>query len=927
MFRKNKVCQAVMLALGGSLALAAMPTLAQDAQRVEITGSSIKRAESEGALPVQVITRDEIARSGVQNTEELVGSLSAISSSGGVANATGVGSSTYGLSTISLRGLQGARTLVLVNGRRLAPFAGGAGASVNVNSIPLAAIERVEVLTDGASAVYGSDAVAGVVNFILSKNVTGIELAASTSTPTRSGGGQQHRASIVTGFGNLAKDRFSVTASLTLEKEDALFAKDRAFAATGNQFPYLVAGATGQGNIEGAYTPGTGSVAGGNWVEGSRQAGFGNSPGSGYGNPMAALDKCADIKMFKNPTNTTKGTPFCAYDSAQDVGLIPKKELTALTLNGAFRVSDALELFGDALYSRSIIQQTYQPSPVRRSFLISDSEFAAQGVDPALLIYPTNPNYQIAADYLNSIGQGALVGQPLAITARVFDFGLRSNRDVATQMRLVAGARGSVANQDYELALTHNESKIAGSVPSGYFSQVAYAKAVQASNEWNPWSLTQTAAFNNSIAGAKYTGATLNGKFTTDSFDSKISGDIMALPAGTLQYAAGAQYRREKFDYNPSDALLSGDIAGLGGASGATNASRNVKAVFAELNVPVLKSLEAGVSLRNDNYSDFGNTTNYKVNFAYRPMAGVLIRASKGSGFRAPTLRDLYDPQLVGTSAQFRDPVTGQANLQVPQLSGGNPDLKPETSSQNSIGFVFSPNRNVTVGIDWFNIRLKDIITTPSAQEVVSGFRKGDSAYANSVTLSASGDIDSIKVVTTNTGGAIIRGVDLDAAWRDNFSFGTLGVKLNGTYFNKFDQTSPGGVVSHKVGTIVDENGDPVLDADGGGVVLRWKHRLALTWSQGPWSTTFGQNFYTGYETGWRQIDGERNFIGDQAIYDAQVTYTGIKNLKLTAGVKNLFDKNPAIFVPVSNQFQSGYDVNQYDPRARTVYLAASYKF
>ena len=156
------------------LALCA-PALAQE-QRVEITGSAIKRVDAEGALPITVITREEIARSGAINTEELVNSIAAVASIGGINNATGAGSSTAGRSTISLRGLSGGRTLVLVNGRRLAVSVGGLGGSVNVNNIPLAAIERVEVLKDGASAVYGSDAISGVINFITRQDYRGLDV-------------------------------------------------------------------------------------------------------------------------------------------------------------------------------------------------------------------------------------------------------------------------------------------------------------------------------------------------------------------------------------------------------------------------------------------------------------------------------------------------------------------------------------------------------------------------------------------------------------------------------------------------------------------------------------------------------------------------------------------------------------------------------
>ena len=162
-----------------------------------------------------------------------------------------------------------------------------------------------------------------------------------------------------------------------------------------------------------------------------------------------------------------------------------------------------------------------------------------------------------------------------------------------------------------------------------------------------------------------------------------------------------------------------------------------------------------------------------------------------------------------------------------------------------------------------------------------------------------------------------------------------MDLHLNGTYFIRYDQTSPGGSISHKVGTLVEDTLDatgqrvsqPVLDAANGGVVLRWKHKLSGTYSIASFAFTLAHNYYTGYRNGDRNGDGEKHFVGAQSTFDAQLAYTGIKSLKLSVGVKNLADKNPPIYVPVSNQFQSGYDISLYDPRARTVYGAVSYKF
>ena len=188
MFKKSKVCKAVMLALGSGVMLGALPGIAT-AQRVEITGTSIKRVEAEGALQVQTLTRADIDRTGAQTTEQLLQTISAMSSSGQTQLSTGVGISTYGTAGVSLRGIGEERTLVLVNGQRLAAFSGGGGSTVNVNNIPLAAIERIEILKDGASAVYGSDAIAGVVNFILQKNFQGYQIGGTYGAPTAGGGG------------------------------------------------------------------------------------------------------------------------------------------------------------------------------------------------------------------------------------------------------------------------------------------------------------------------------------------------------------------------------------------------------------------------------------------------------------------------------------------------------------------------------------------------------------------------------------------------------------------------------------------------------------------------------------------------------------------------------------------------------------------
>ncbi|MBL8324308.1 MAG: TonB-dependent receptor [Rubrivivax sp.] len=939
--KTTPMARACALALDVALLGAALPVLAQD-QRIEITGSAIRRIDAETALPVQVLRREDIARTGVTTVEQLLQVLPSVSSQGGIANATGAGNSTYGLSSVSLRGLGEDRTLVLVNGRRLAAFAGGNGASVNVNAIPLAAVERVEVLKDGASSLYGSDAIGGVVNFILAKDFRGVELAGTFNQPTRSGGGDSQRVSVVAGFGDRSKDRFNATVSLSYQKEAALFARDREFAKTGNVLPFISAAATGQGNIEGGYNLGTGAPfapAAENTIGNTpgRQAGFGNSPGTGYGNPLAATNQCGLINMYRDSTLTTNGAPFCTFDSNAFVGLVPKTEATALTGNFSVAFTDRLEGFADWLYSRNVVTQQFQPSPLRRSFMVTDALFAQQGVEPALVIRPTNPNYTLAANYLTAQGFAALVGQPLAVTARVFDFGNRTQEDTSTQTRLSAGLRGTLASQDWEVAATQNVNKLKGAVTDGYFSQVAFARVVNSpTSDYNPWSLTQSAAFNSALAasGAKYVGPTLDAESKSTSLDGRLSGEVASLPAGPLQYAVGLQAREESLVTSPSPALGTGDIAGLGGATPPVDRDRKIGSAFGELIVPIVKGLEGSAAARYDRYNDVGSSTTYKASLRYQPMREVVLRGAVGSGFRAPTLIDLWQPQTLGSSEQFNDDGpggTGQTDLQVNSLTGGNPALKPEKSEQATLGVVLQPVRDLTVGIDYFQFRVKDIIALPSAQEVVSRFRAGDPAFAGLVTLTpGTNDIESIIQTLQNVGSAKARGVDLDVSYRLPLGGSRLDLGLSGTYFIQFDQTSPGGATSRKVGTIVEgANGDPVLSTNASivdGVVLRWKHYLSATWSTGAWAVTFAQNYYHGYRDG-NDLNGNEHRVPAQSIYDAQVAFTGIKNLKVALGARNVFDKDPPLFIPTSNQFQAGYDITQYDPRGRVVYLSASLKF
>jgi len=924
MFKKTKVCQALMLAFGGSVLLAALPA---HAQRVEITGSSIKRVEAEGALPVQTLTKADIERTGVQTTEQLLQTVSAMASSGQTQTATGTGLATYGASAVSLRGLGQERTLVLLNGQRLAGFADGTTGAVNINNIPLSAIDRVEILKDGASAVYGSDAVAGVVNFILTKNFQGYQIGGTYGTPTASGGGQQYQANILAGWGDRNADGWNLTVGGQWTKNTELLGKDRSYSKSDTNLPFYAGGGTPLGSIQGAWNPGVGPV-----TTGPTPFSF---TGSGYGNPLAPSGQCGTINMVASPDPSAAGAPWCTFDTGPFVGLLGATENTSLTANFTARLTAKAEVYGDAMWSQTKSHSSIQPSPFRHGpgFSDTDPQFANLGIDPVLLLSPTNPNYPIAADFLNAQGFGNLVGQPLSITSRVFDFGNRVTSDTSTQTRVVGGVRGDWNNQSYDVSLNWNQNKLKGTVQDGFFYQTKLAAATQdPANAWNPWSLTQSQAFTNAVAGAKYAGGTLDGTSQLFAAQASLSGDVMKLPAGTMQYAAGYQYRSESIKTTPAAALAVGDISGLGGATPPIDADRTINALFGELNVPIIKNLDGNLALRWDDYSDVGSSTNWKANLRWQPVEQLLVRGSYGTGFRAPTLPDLFTPVVAGTSSQIIDPADPtQTEIQTTSNSGGNPNLKPETSKQYSLGLVFQPLRSLAIGLDYFNIQVDDTIAQPSDQEIVTNNYKGDPAYAGLVTRDpATGSITSINSTLANSGKLQAQGWDLDLNYRETLGPGVLSLGLNGTYYTKFDQTSPGGAVSNKIGTTVNGCGNPVISStvglDGYGVILRYKQYTTATWTQGNWSTTLGNSYASRYHTDC-DLNGDPTSQPSMSLWDLQVAFSGIKNAVLTLGARNIFDKQPTPYVANSNQFQAGYDASQYDPRGRFVYVTGTFKF
>ncbi|MRX08306.1 TonB-dependent receptor [Pseudoduganella sp. FT25W] len=919
MTKETVISRSLRLMFSGTVAFGAIAgahaQTAPDAPmaRVEITGSSIKRAQVEGALPVQTVTREDIAKTGATSTEALLASISANTAVGGTVSAQGAGASTYGLAAASLRGLGSNKTLVLVNGRRLANFATD-GTSVDINSIPLAAVDHVEILKDGASGVYGSDAIGGVINFILRNNYNGVEVTGYGSG-TKDGGGRNTKASIIAGFGDFDEDRYNFTVSADVAKEQAIYGSQRGYARESwNNNGLRDASATPSGALS-TFNPVTKPNAAG--IIPNALA----TLGSGLGNPLNGGDCTANGSQFDANTGS------CRYNSAGAVPLFPDVTRANVSANFRFKLNEQNEFFVEGFHSEQKTTTTEQSSPYSASFLSTDNAFATANVYPAIILSPSSPYYPssyLAANY------PSVNGQPVTVSYRAFDGGGRSHDDHAKMSHLVMGFRGTVKGYDYDVAYTHNSSNVSEDTIAGYQSQLALTKLLSNNNAFNPWAATQSPALAQQIYATNYVGNMINSTLSNDSLNARISGDLYQLPAGMAKFAVGASMTDEKLDLNPSAAYQSGDISGYGGQTLPLSASRNSSAIFAELNAPILKNLEADLAVRTDRYPN-ATATNPKVSFRYQPLQQLLVRASYGRGFREAALPELNNPQALGTSASFTDPKTntyGQFNV----LSGGNPNLKPEKSEQTSVGIVIDPIPGASIAIDYWKINVNNLVTSLSPEYIID--HEDIPAYGALVQRDAGGNITQITSTNLNAGGLKTAGVDVDARWTiaKTANYGTFGARLNGTYVTKYDMTLPDGTVQQSVARTVDATGSPLNAVANGGIILRWKHQLAFDWKYQSWGVNLTQNFQSGYHDATRaDEDLEKSVtpvrVGAFSTWDSQVSYTGVKNLTVRVGVKNLFNRQPPEIIGLGNYFQAGYDPTYYDAHGATGYVSASYKF
>ncbi len=928
--------------LVGSLALLGMATHAfsQTVERVEITGSSIKRIQSEGALPIQTITREDLDRSGISSAEQLLSRLASngngltnmITNQGGdFLNSLSTKPHNNGAAAASLRGLGDQYTLVLLNGRRLATH-GLNGQSVDLNQIPMAAIDRIEILKDGASAIYGTDAIGGVINFILRKNYNGIEASAFMDT-TQHGGGNIARASIVFGAGDMASNGFNVTGSLAYKTNTRLRGSQRSFNDGVQPERGLAPDTTGApyANI---------STGGGTAIAGAFQLPGYPTVANGYTRVslLALNNQCAnyaDTSVYRGDiTGFPRNNAACAWDYGRQWSMMQPVDDLNFVGRGTFALGKDHTAFVELTASQVKSALEYTPIQLTAAayrYPAAGAYYLNLATLAPTYFKPTNTNAADTRVFFDAT-------KPLAIRWRCLECGPRQQDTTTEAFRGLVGMEGTLAEWDYKFGLSAGRSEGKTKLGDGNMYTAPLAAAM-ASGHINPFlapGQSQTPAALALLDSAKARGASLyGGKTSVTEFDSTFSRELFKLPGGALSAALGANLRRENYVF---DNTQGPGINGVGSPASLPKATRNIRAVFGELQLVVFKDLEVQLAARADRYSDFGSTTNPKASVLYRALPQLSLRGSYSRGFHAPDFDSLYGG---GTDGQFNsdinDPVLcpNGVELQAGKIGCGirpaittfsNAKLKPERSKQFSMGLVLQPTADIGMTLDFWKIDLTDRISVLSGQALIQNYAQ----FSNYVLRNANGEIDTVQAPYLNLAGDQTQGVDISVNAKFKTGIGTIGAGLEGTYVSSYkSRFSTADPWVERIGSF----GDSTFGYD---LHVRWKHTASVSWSQGPWNTSLSQQYTVGYRD---EVDGYGSGVNLQSLgyqskvkshttYDFSLSWKGMKDLTVNAGIKNLLDKDPPFTLHnVDNIAGAGWDSRVADPRGRAFTLGLTYKF
>ncbi|MDP3083516.1 MAG: TonB-dependent receptor [Rubrivivax sp.] len=906
----------------------AQPAFAQSDQRIEVTGSLIKRLADEGALPVTTVRAEQLEARGHTELKDFMLELPQASSLGSFAGTAGP--------MTSLRGFGPMRTLTLLNGRRLAkePLT---NQYVSVNVMPRMALSRTDILRDGASSAYGSDAIAGVQAFYTRRNFEGLNIKAEALEPSRDGGGDYRSLGLIGGVGNLASQGWNFYGAVEYQKRKILLREDRPELNTGLAQLGINTTAQGVNATPANFTDPT------NPVSANRTLRWNPYFASGCLAPYSEPSTVSGRQTCWLDSNDT----YTAFNNGNDILTVYGKGSLAL---GAHQLSLEYNL------GKYTVLQNNPATPVTVRLTNSHPYYPGNGIVPAL-----------AAANLN--------GRPIDALWSVADTGPRERNDGHSNQRVMATLEGELGRWNYQAAVHHGWSERETRAGKGWNSVTGVATVQGTATtlfldpRLNPFGL-QDAAGLAVLRATSLEGRTLRvHRATNTSIDATINGSVFKLGGGDAVLAAGAEFRKDGWqaiglESNDPKAALNNQIDILGGdgqaagarANSSNKISRDITSVFAELEMPFTKTLTANAALRADSYKDLNETSvNPKLALRWQPMKELVFRGSANTGFRAPALPEIYsretertliptfnDPFLCPSGGAVATTAAGYTAAQVCNLTGrnqitkvpGNAQVGPEKSTSFTLGLAFEPVRGVSASLDYWETEIKNIIGNRSITFILNNA----SLYTSLFRREADGTLstDAVFNPPSNLGSVRGAGIDLSLlATLPQTDVGRFTLGLDVAYLTRWEAKTPevnGGDWVSALGfynDVVPVNPNAGLSNATRGLNHRWRHTASVAWARGDWGLQLSQRYQSKVADQNLAARTGAGTTGPRAVasyeqYNLVGTWQATKQLKLSMAVNNLTDRTPPL---TNHNGYLGYLTSSVDVLGRAYRVTMDYKF
>ena len=943
-------------------------------EQIIVTGSRIARPEADTTSPMAVIGSEAISLLGTQNIENILNTMPQV-----VAVTTSASNNPGGgVATVDLRGLGAARTLVLVDGRRYISY--DVNQVVDLNTIPASLIERIDVVTGGRSAVYGSDAIAGVVNFVMKDHFQGVEF--NTAARQTGRGDSLAYGGDVTIGGDFADGKGNAVLFGSYYSREGTFAGARSFSKFAVQdscAPYCSNGPSvvygGSSSVPGTRFRFPGTTTNSLFESNGDFRPFVSGPDSYNYAPINYIQVPQERYMVYGRATYEVNDWFQPYVEGQFVHNNVPQQLAATPIgNTTTGVSD-----------RGYLQvHAYSP------FLSAASQAAFQAVDAG----PVNANNPVANDgyvTINSFGR------------RMAEMGPRINDDNRNAYRVLWGAEGQFGeNKDwnydlyYSFSETQNQqgqdgniaiSNFLAAVQTGFMNSAGQVQATPWAGEPNGGTLVCADAgarasgcvpanifgpLNVSPEAVNYMAihATNLEESSTQNAQLAISNGnlIDAWGAGAIGVAFGAEYRRETGKNTPDSYLASGNVAGFN-ASDPTSGSYSVMEYFAEVNVPVVrdlpfaKAIDINGAYRYSDYSnDVGGVNTYAAGMQWTPLQGFMLRGQYQRAIRGPSVAELYlgrtdnfssppdpcmDPDAAlpgpkrdlciatGVPAAIVGTDFSVGDSSVPATNGGNPNLTQENSDTWTAGFVLQPEavENFMMTVDWYSIKIENYISSGIGTNnlVTACYDFQVTAYCDMITRNPDGNLQSFEDLNVNAASLDTAGIDVSLAYNIDMGFGlpgtdasNLAFQFYGTYIDKYEYTPVVGLplINHCAGAFGVNCGVPNPE---------WRNSLATIWTSGPLTAQFLWRYFGDVTDDDDAAIYSVESIDAQNYFDLSGLWTFNDSVQLGLGIDNLFDEEPSVKIPSTQNFGNGEQSNTfptvYDVIGRTYWATLQVKF